>query len=109
MNPPPFPAAAELALDEALEPFGAFLVALSVAAQPTGDAALDETMHVARLRLSLPCELGFAEGPDGRLALGGAPPTQYTETSVMPVFHRIEVTVTRVDAENEEAEAGPNG
>ena len=81
--------------DERVAPFGQFVVALSIAAAPTGDPMLDATMHVERLELELPCELQVLQAPDGALTIGGSAPTQRVETTVMPVFHRVAVTVVR--------------
>jgi hypothetical protein len=49
-------------------------------------------LHLSDLRLELPLELDLVvEG--GRLALDAAPPLQRTETSVMPVWHRLAVHI----------------
>jgi hypothetical protein len=55
-----------------------------------------EGMVVERLALDLPFEMQvLREG--GGIALTASPPTQKTETSIMPVWHRLALTVEVVE------------
>jgi hypothetical protein len=49
---------------------------------------------VEKLELELPFELDVLVDGGGDVRLAGAPPTQYTETTIMPVFHKIKLCVT---------------
>ena len=60
------------------------------------DASQD--MHIDALTFDLPVELDPIVADGVVNALGTSPPTQIVETSVMPVFHRLRVTL----AEGEE-------
>lgn len=56
-------------------------------------------LFVERLALDLPLELQTLRDADNRLTLGTAPPTQWIETSVQPVLHRLRVTLELDDDE----------
>lgn len=58
-------------------------------AQP--DQALG--LFVERLALELPIEIQTLRDDDNQLTLGTAPPTQWIETTVEPVLHRLRVTL----------------
>jgi hypothetical protein len=49
------------------------------------------------LRLNLPVELQVEVDDDGRPRIGVAPPTQTTETTILPVFHRMTIAIERDD------------
>lgn len=80
-------------IDEALDPLGHVIAGFGTVQHldPTN------TMRLDTLVLDLPVELEVYQQRDGGVRLGAAPPTQYHETTVMPVFHRLRVRVERVD------------
>jgi hypothetical protein len=54
--------------------------------------ALEQNFNTTRIAIALPVELTIdAAGPELRLAV--APPRQRTETSIMPVLHRLRLTI----------------
>jgi hypothetical protein len=57
-------------------------------------------LFVERLALDLPLEFQTLRDSDNRLTLGTSPPTQWIETSVQPVLHRLRVTLERDDDES---------
>ena len=82
-------------VDEALAPFTFFVDALasaSAAAVPGSDYI--ESLWVEHLAIQMPFEMDVRVEDDGKVKLAGAPPTQYTETTIMPVFHGMRLTVT---------------
>ena len=89
-----------------LPPLGRFvgdLLALSEAA---------ESGTIERLTIALPIELDVGQSPDGSIKLGASPPTQRIETSILPVFHHLEVTLaadsdTDSDPEPQEPDDAP--
>jgi hypothetical protein len=100
---PPEPSVA--AFDEALRPFRDFLESLASAidvhaAADSSEAVLgedrtglrSERFYVDRIRVDLPFELEVLT-PEIGMQLGAGPPTQYTETTIMPVFHRLSMTI----------------
>jgi hypothetical protein len=56
-------------------------------AEPLDEAGLDE------IRVALAIELALGGGEDSRVR--GSTPTQWTETTVMPVFHRLWMRIAR--------------
>lgn len=99
--PPTSPAGAEGAPDAwddgALAPFGDFAADLAVFAETLEDADAGVSLAVDGMTIDLPVELEVLVDGDGRVRLGGEPPTQFTATSVMPVFHRMRITLGGAD------------
>lgn len=82
-------------VDEALAPLSLFVAMMSEAstASVSGSEHV-ESFRVERLDIALPFEMDAMLDADGRVYLAGGPPTQYTETTFMPVFHKLRLTVT---------------
>ncbi len=86
---------------DTLPPLGRFVASLLALDADNNDAA-----HITALTITMPVEFDIFT-PGGRvLALGAAPPTQRIETSVLPVFHRLSVTLVADEMEGEDADAG---
>jgi len=64
-----------------------------------------QQLTVSRLSVDLPFELDLVTQADNSVTLNAAPPTQRTETSVMPVFHQVRVTISCDDGLDAEQEA----
>jgi hypothetical protein len=97
---------APLASDR-LPPLSAFVAELAAAAANDADFDGRELgMYVETLDVDLPFELELVDDGAG-LTLGAAPPTQRTETTVLPVWHRLRVTIVACDAA--EGPAGVRG
>jgi len=82
--------------DESLLHFSAFVESLTA---DLGGRVTDEddiaSMSVEEVLLTMPIELEINIDESAQLVVGGAPPTQRTETSVMPVFHRLTLRLVR--------------
>lgn len=79
-------------VDDALAPFSAYIASLLAIPDPSVDESTGQSLYVESLRLSMPFEMDtFSDGT--RVLLAGGPPTQYTETTIMPVFHQLRVTI----------------
>jgi len=65
-------------------------VVLALAAVDPGDEAPGH-MDIARMRVSFPVELEIEADEGGQVTVCGSPPLLTTSTSVMPVFHQLEV------------------
>lgn len=50
-------------------------------------------LFVERLALDMPIELQTLRDDGNRLSLGTSPPTQWIETTVEPVLHRLRITL----------------
>jgi hypothetical protein len=66
---------------------------------PEDYVAGDRTMTVDSVALDLPVELDAMHDAGVVSELGISPPTQLIETTVMPVFHRLRLTVARAESE----------
>jgi hypothetical protein len=82
--------------DESLLHFSAFVESLTA---DLGGRVTDEddiaSMSVEEVLVTMPVELEISIDENAHLVVGGAPPTQRTETSVMPVFHRLTLRLVR--------------
>ena len=45
------------------------------------------------VEMSIPIQLDLHVNDDGRVTIGGSPPLFYVDTTVMPVFHQLKVTI----------------
>ena len=92
----------EKPFDESLLYFSAFVESLTA---DLGGRVTDDddiaSMSVEEVLVTMPVELEINIDERAQLVVGGAPPTQRTETSVMPVFHRLTLRLVR----DEEVEA----
>src|SRR5688500_5580944 len=80
-------------LHGALAPFSALVPDITAAPDEVIDNTMGLRLTMQSMRVSLPFEMDVLVGDDGRVRLAGAPPTQYTETSVMPIFHQLTVNI----------------
>ena len=88
------PGTPEDAYDPAdLPPFAEVVGALADIDDVTG--ADDGTMDVEEIRLGLAIELEVRDADGPRPRVTGSTPTQWTETTIMPVFHRLSMRITR--------------
>lgn len=88
-----------------LPPLGRFIADL-MALEP--DAAEQGAM-IERLTVEMPIEIDLLAGGDAVLACGASPPTQRIETSILPIFHRLRVTLAAEPEASELEEADDAG
>jgi len=83
-----------------LPPLGRFVAdLLMIEADMPGQGAL-----VEQLTVEMPVEIDLLAGGGTVLACGASPPTQRIETSILPVFHRLRVTLAATTLADEEAD-----
>ena len=63
------------------------------------DADQAMAMYIEKLALDMPIEVQELLDDDNQFSLGTSPPTQWIETSVQPVWHRVSVTLELDNAE----------
>ena len=78
-----------------LPPLSEAVVALTDVIPDDSD---DRGVTLERLALLSPVELGVGATPWGGLMLRGSTPTQRTETTFLPVWHRLALTLEWDDA-----------
>lgn len=59
------------------------------------DVMAYDGVDLQAMRLDLPVELQVEVDGDGRPRIGLAPPTQTTDTTILPVFHRMTIAIER--------------
>ncbi len=84
--------------DEALVPLSSLIEGLTAGGQMKNEE-FGLSMSVEQVKLDLPIELEIVTNEDGPVIIGGAPPTQHIETSILPVFHRIKLTMVKKSGE----------
>ena len=80
-------------IDEAFLPLAAFFEEMAGLEGTVQDAAAGVAMTVEAAEVSLPIELDLTVEAGGTVALGAVPPLYYVETTIMPVFHQITLTL----------------
>jgi hypothetical protein len=75
-----------------LPAFGALLAGLAEI-----DDAGDEELAIDEIRIACPVELDVVTEHDTVIEVRGSTPTQWTETTVLPVFHSLGMRITRSD------------
>ncbi|MEL6440786.1 MAG: hypothetical protein AAFQ80_16210 [Cyanobacteria bacterium J06621_8] len=84
---------AELEDNEILIPFAEMVQQLVDYGEPLEDSTGDRTMAIEKVTVDMPVEFKVLVDDDGQASLKSNAPTQSTETSIMPVFHRLKLTV----------------
>jgi hypothetical protein len=93
-------------IDDAwLQPFTTLVTGIADVEASMSEPALGVAWHMERAVLDTPLELSVEVAEDGSVALATAPPTQHVETTYMPVFHQIRMTVA-ADVQQEDEDAG---
>lgn len=57
------------------------------------DADYPVAILLEQVELSIPIQLDLLVNDHGSVILGGSPPLYYTETTILPVFHQLNVTI----------------
>jgi len=83
----------------ALPPFAALVAALGDIDEDEEDdedaAARAKAVDVEQITLTLAIEMSVEPAGSGALLVRGSTPTQWTETSVMPVFHTLTMPIEK--------------
>lgn len=56
-------------------------------------------MTIEQLTVDMPIELKVTVNNDGTVNLKGSPPTQLVKTTIMPVFHQMQIRIVREDGD----------
>ncbi len=76
-------------------PFGRLLSEVADIEEQLSSLPEAEALRIEQIRLDLPLEIRVQIDADGGLQVLGSPPTQRTETTILPVFHRLTLRVER--------------
>lgn len=81
-------------IDEAMLAMGAFVAQMTEIDGYLVDDLMETAMRVEKIHMSIPIQLQLEVRDDGSVMLGSSPPLYYTETTVLPVFHQLNVNIT---------------
>lgn len=81
--------------EDALPSLAAMIGALLSQEDDDVEPEVEGSPFIESMTIELPVELALEAGESDALATRCSPPTQYTKTSVMPVFHKLRVRVVR--------------
>ncbi|MEL6440788.1 MAG: hypothetical protein AAFQ80_16220 [Cyanobacteria bacterium J06621_8] len=84
---------AKLEDNEILIPFAEILEQLVYYGEPLEDPTGDRTMKIEQVTVKMPVEIKVTVDEDGQASLISNAPTQSTETTTIPVFYRLKLTV----------------
>ncbi len=84
------------ALDEAFLPLSTLLPALLPDLPDLVDEEMGVRSSVVGCEVTTPVELDIRVTDSGEVRLGGTPPLYHLATSILPVFHSLQVTAERV-------------
>ncbi len=88
-------------LDKSVLPISAMMECISELEGVIAEEQWGMSMSVEEITIDLPAEFDIMQDDMGRLVLGAAPPTQRIETTFMPVFHRLTLTIANATYGND--------
>jgi hypothetical protein len=80
-----------------LIPFADMVQQLVDYGEPLEDPLSNQSMMIEKVKVEMPVEIKVLVDDDGTTTLKSNAPTQSTETTIMPVFHRMRLTVELED------------
>ena len=83
----------ELEDNEILIPFADMVQQLVDYGKPLEDPFSNQAMMIEKVKVEMPVEIQVLVGDDETTTLKSNGPTQNTETTIMPVFHRMKIIV----------------
>ncbi len=81
--------------DDILMPFATFVQDLADHSLQVADPISGQALTVETMNLNLPIEIRVEVDDAGAVTLKGSPPTQRTETTILPVFHQIQLRIAQ--------------
>jgi hypothetical protein len=89
------PIAGSLAVseDDILMPFANFVQDLADHSLQVADPISGQALTVDTIKLNLPIEIRVEVDDAEIVSLKGSPPTQRTETTILPVFHQMQLRI----------------
>lgn len=106
LNDKSLPQESDSLIDEAMLDMGEFLSQMTDVDGYLFDRDTRAAMQIERVNMSMPIQLDLLVNDDGSVALGGSPPLYYTETSFLPVFHQLTLTVIVEEKTNHKNNGG---
>ncbi|MEG5173074.1 hypothetical protein [Microcoleus sp. B3-D7] len=92
-NTPPEP------INNILTPFAQVIDKLVDYGDPLENPITGQALKISEVKVAMPLELRVEPKAAARVALKASAPTQKTETTIMPVFHRLTLRIVINDGE----------
>lgn len=86
-------------VDEVLMQFSEMIDILSDYEKQRVDPETGQVMTIEEIKLNYPIELKVTTDSEEKVTIKSSPPTQRTETTILPVFHQIKMRIVRDDGE----------
>ncbi|MBD2206940.1 hypothetical protein H6G33_31185 [Calothrix sp. FACHB-1219] len=83
--------------DTPLNPFGELIAQLTDYEPQTYDPETGLTMSIEQITIQMPIEMRIETQENGEVTVKSSAPTQNIETTIMPVFHRLQLRVVTND------------
>jgi hypothetical protein len=87
--------------DDVLMSFANFVQDLADHSLQVADPISGQSLTVDEMKLNLPIEIRVEVDAAGIITLKGSPPTQRTETTILPVFHQMQLRIAQNDGDEE--------
>lgn len=81
-------------IDEAMMEMGEFISQMSEVEGYLLDEKWQTATRLENVEMEIPIQLDLHVNDDGLLTIGSSPPLFYVNTTVMPVFHQLKVTIS---------------
>ena len=92
-NPEPKSAPIQPILDDPLLPFGELVHSLTDYEKQRVNPDTGQVLTVEEIKVDMPIEFRVSVDETGQVSLSGSVPTQRTATTVLPVFHQMQLRV----------------
>jgi hypothetical protein len=93
-------------IDEAMLEMSEFISQMSEVEGYLYDVEMETGLQLENVSMSMPLQLDLLVNEDGSVVLGGSPPLYYAETTILPVFHQLNIKICV--NENSERDGGNN-
>jgi hypothetical protein len=82
-----------------LAPLSETVEQLADLTDPLEDPVSGQTFQIEQVTVNLPIELNISVNDEGNVTLRSSAPTQTTETTIFPVFHRLNLQIIATDGQ----------
>lgn len=84
--------------NDVLLPFSQVISQLADYEMYIDDPIFGQSLSVENIKIDMPVEIRVDVDDNSEVALKGSAPTQRTETTILPVFHRMIIVITQDDS-----------
>lgn len=96
-------------IDEAMLEMSEFVAQMTAVDGYLFDEEWQVATRLEDVEMSIPVQLDLHVADDGLVTIGGSPPLFYINTTVMPVFHQLRVTISVNENSENDARSSKQG